>query len=246
MNIYPAIDLKEGKAVRLLKGEMAKATVFNDDPAAQARDFVAAGCQWLHLVDLDGAFAGRSENSQAVQSILASVDVPVQLGGGLRSMDNIDHWLELGVRRVILGTVAVKTPDLVKAACKAHPGRIVVGIDARGGKVATEGWAQTSQMDAADLAKRFEDAGVEAIIFTDIDRDGMLMGVNWQAVADLADAVTIPVIASGGVRDMADVESLRLMAHKTTGRIDGMVIGRALYDGAIDLRAALEVLSVPC
>ncbi|GAK34804.1 1-(5-phosphoribosyl)-5-[(5-phosphoribosylamino)methylideneamino] imidazole-4-carboxamide isomerase [alpha proteobacterium Q-1] len=256
MKLYPAIDLKDGKAVRLQKGDMAKATIFHDDPAAQALDFVKAGCEYLHLVDLDGAFSGRPENAAAVEDILKAVSVPVQLGGGIRSLETIDRWLQLGVSRVILGTAAVKNPALVKAACQQFPGRILVGIDARNGFVATEGWAETSDLPAADLARRFEDVGVEAIIFTDIDRDGMMMGVNWQAVADLARAVRLPIIASGGVRGMDDIMALCATAQAAAdgikggempgGKVDGVVIGRALYDGAVDLRAALQLVSASC
>ena len=242
MILYPAIDLKEGKAVRLIRGDMAQATVFNDDPAAQAAAFAAAGCRWLHLVDLDGAFAGRSANGDAVAAILKRIAIPVQLGGGLRSLDAIARWLELGVARVILGTAAVKDPDLVKAACRRHPGRIAVGIDARGGRVATEGWAETTDIAVTELAARFADAGVAAIIYTDIDRDGTREGVNADAVADLAAAVNMPVIASGGVRDMDDLRRLKAVSDAAPTPIAGVVAGRAIYDGAVDPAAAIALL----
>ena len=236
MDLFPAIDLKDGKAVRLLRGDMASATVFNDDPAAQARAFQAAGFAWLHLVDLDGAFAGAPRNAAAVAAIVAAVDLPVQLGGGIRDMDTLARWLDTGVRRVILGTVAVKDPELVRAACRRFPGRIVVGIDARDGRVATEGWAETSDLAAPELARRFEDAGVAAIVYTDIARDGALEGVNAQATAELARAVEIPVIASGGVGSLDDIARLR--AHEDAG-ITGAIVGRALYDGRLEPAAAL-------
>ena len=240
MHLFPAIDLKGGQAVRLLRGDMAQATVFNDDPSAQAADFKAAGFRWLHLVDLDGAFAGRPVNADAVERIVAAVgDTPVQLGGGIRDLATVERWLERGVTRVILGTVAVKNPELVAEACRAFPGRIVVGIDARAGRVATEGWAETSELAATDLAKRFEDAGVAAIVYTDIDRDGALEGVNVDATAELARAVDIPVIASGGVAGIEDIR--RLMAVEGDG-VTGAILGRALYDGRIDPRAALELV----
>jgi phosphoribosylformimino-5-aminoimidazole carboxamide ribotide isomerase len=241
MHLFPAIDLKGGQAVRLLRGDMAQATVFNDDPSAQAADFKAAGFRWLHLVDLDGAFAGRPVNADAVERIVAAVgDTPVQLGGGIRDLATVERWLERGVTRVILGTVAVKNPDLVAQACRAFPGRIVVGIDARAGRVATEGWAETSDLAAADLAKRFEDAGVAAIVYTDIDRDGALQGVNVEATAELARAVDIPVIASGGVSGIEDIR--RLMEVERDG-VTGAILGRALYDGRIDPREALALTS---
>ena len=241
MHLFPAIDLKGGQAVRLLRGDMAQATVFNDDPSAQAADFKAAGFRWLHLVDLDGAFAGRPVNADAVERIVAAVgDLPVQLGGGIRDLATVERWLERGVTRVILGTVAVKNPDLVAEACRAFPGRIVVGIDARAGRVATEGWAETSELAAAELAKRFEDAGVAAIVYTDIERDGALQGVNVEATAELARAIQIPVIASGGVSGIEDIR--RLMAVEGDG-VTGAILGRALYDGRIDPRAALDLTS---
>jgi phosphoribosylformimino-5-aminoimidazole carboxamide ribotide isomerase len=237
MILYPAIDLKDGQAVRLVHGEMDRATVFGDDPAAQARAFVAAGCHWLHLVDLNGAFAGRPVNGAAVEGILAAVEVPVQLGGGIRDMATIEGWLARGVARVILGTVAVENPELVRAAARAFPGRVAVGIDARAGRVATRGWAEETGVDATDLARQFEDAGVAAIIYTDILRDGAMAGPNVAATEALARTVAIPVIASGGVSSLAD-----LMALRDTGVIAGAISGRALYDGAIDLGAALAAL----
>ena len=238
MNLFPAIDLKDGQAVRLLRGDMATATVFNDDPAEQARAFQAAGFTWLHLVDLNGAFAGAPRNAGVVESILRAVEIPVQLGGGIRDMATVARWLELGVARVILGTVAVTDPDLVRQACRRFPGRIVVGIDARDGYVATEGWAQTSTLAAPELARRFEDAGVAAIVYTDIARDGAMGGVNAEATAELARAVAIPVIASGGVSSVDDIRRLR--AAETDG-VAGAILGRALYDGRIDPAEALAV-----
>ena len=237
MILYPAIDLKDGQCVRLLRGEMSAATVFGDDPAAQALKFQAAGCEWLHLVDLNGAFAGEPVNAAAVQAILARVRVPCQLGGGIRDMGTIAMWLDKGLARVILGTVAVESPDLVRLAAREFPGRVAVGIDARKGLVATKGWAHETDVQATDLARSFEDAGVAAIIYTDIDRDGAMQGPNIEATEALARAVTIPVIASGGVSRMAD-----LIALKATGVIAGAISGRALYDGAIDLAAALNAL----
>jgi len=237
MILFPAIDLKEGQCVRLLRGDMSAATVFGDDPAAQARSFAAAGCEWLHLVDLDGAFAGRPVNADAVRAILAAVEVPVQLGGGIRDRATIEAWLAAGVARVILGTVAVEAPDLVRAAAAAHPGRIAVGLDARGGRVATRGWAEATEIEATDLARRFEDAGIAAIIYTDIERDGAMAGPDVAATAALARAVEIPVIASGGVSSLAD-----LIALRDAGPVAGAITGRALYDGAIDLPQALAAL----
>lgn len=239
MILYPAIDLKDGQAVRLLRGEMDAATVFNDDPAAQARAFVEAGCAWLHLVDLNGAFAGAPVNAAAVEAILAACDVPAQLGGGIRDMATIERWLTKGLARVILGTVAVEQPDLVREAARAFPGQVAVGIDARGGKVATKGWAEHTDVDATDLARSFEDAGVAAIIYTDINRDGAMQGPNVEATADLARAVSIPVIASGGVSSLADLIALRDCGVA----LDGAISGRALYDGALDLGAALRALA---
>ena len=240
MILFPAIDLKDGAAVRLLRGEMGSATVFNPDPAAQAREFAAAGFAWLHLVDLNGAFAGRPVNDAAVRAILAAIDLPVQLGGGIRDMATVEAWLEAGVRRVILGTAAVKTPELVTEACRAFPGRIVVGIDARGGKVALEGWAEASEIEALDLARRFEDCGVAAIVYTDIERDGALQGVNVEATAALAAAIGTPVIASGGVSSLDDLAALR--AVESCG-LEGVIAGRALYDGRIDPKSALALLA---
>ena len=237
MILYPAIDLKDGNAVRLVHGEMGSATVFNDDPAAQARAFVEAGCEWLHLVDLNGAFAGEPVNAAPVEAILAACKVPAQLGGGIRDMATIERWIEKGLARVILGTVAVENPALVREAARAFPGHVAVGIDARAGKVATKGWAEETNVDATDLAKSFEDAGVAAIIYTDILRDGAMKGPNIEATEALARAVSIPVIASGGVSSLAD-----LIALRDTGVISGAISGRALYDGAINLTEALKAL----
>jgi phosphoribosylformimino-5-aminoimidazole carboxamide ribotide isomerase len=242
MILYPAIDLKDGRCVRLKRGEMAQATVFNDDPAAQARAFEAQGFTWLHIVDLNGAFAGKPVNGPAVEAILGSVSIPVQLGGGIRDLATVEMWLGKGVRRIILGTAAVKNPPLVREACQKFPGRIVVGIDARGGKVAVEGWAQTSEIDAIELARRFEDAGVAAIVYTDIDRDGVLQGLNLPATAELARATSIPVIASGGLAGIGDVEALLRPEY---AMLQGVIAGRALYDGRLDARAALAMLSRP-
>ncbi|MEC9346457.1 MAG: 1-(5-phosphoribosyl)-5-[(5-phosphoribosylamino)methylideneamino]imidazole-4-carboxamide isomerase [Pseudomonadota bacterium] len=238
MNLYPAIDLKDGICVRLLRGRMEDATAFNPDPADQARRFRAMGFEKLHLVDLNGAFDGRSTNAPAVEAVLAATDRPVQLGGGIRDRAAIDGWLEKGVARVILGTMALREPQTVRDACRAHPGRIVVGIDARDGRVAVEGWAEQSEMTALDLARAFEDAGVAAIVYTDIDRDGALQGVNAEATAALAEAITIPVIASGGVAGIEDIRRLKALAGSG---IEGAIIGRALYDGRIDPALALEV-----
>ena len=238
MILYPAIDLKDGQAVRLVHGDMDKATVFNDDPAAQARAFEKAGCQWLHLVDLNGAFAGTPVNAAAVEAIVAACKVPAQLGGGIRDMATIEAWLRKGLARVILGTVAVEDPDLVREAARAFPGQVAVGIDARGGKVATKGWATETDVDATDLARSFEDAGVAAIIYTDINRDGAMGGPNIPGTEAQARAVSIPVIASGGVASLGDLQAL-----KATGAIAGAISGRALYDGAIDLGVALQALA---
>ena len=239
MILFPAIDLKEGRCVRLKLGEMASATVYNEDPAAQAKAFEEQGFEWLHVVDLDGAFAGESRNGAAVEAILKATRNPVQLGGGIRTLAHIEAWLEKGLARVILGTVAVRDPDLVRAACKAFPGRIAVGIDARGGKVAVEGWAEASTLGAVELAQKFEGAGVAAIIYTDIDRDGVLAGINWDATIDLAEAVSIPVIASGGLASMADIVRMTMPDAR---RLEGAISGRALYDGRIDPQEALAVL----
>ncbi|MEO1001443.1 MAG: 1-(5-phosphoribosyl)-5-[(5-phosphoribosylamino)methylideneamino]imidazole-4-carboxamide isomerase [Pseudomonadota bacterium] len=239
MQLYPAIDLKDGACVRLLRGEMAEATVFNDDPGAQAAAFAAAGCRWLHVVDLNGAFAGKTVNGAAVAAILGAVAVPVQLGGGIRDRAGIERWLEAGVARVILGTAALRDPALVRAAAAAHPGRVAVGIDARGGRVAVEGWAETSDVTALDLARRFEDAGVAALIYTDIARDGAMEGPNVAETAALAEAVAIPVIASGGVSSLADLAALKAAAPG----LDGVISGRALYDGRLDLAEAVALLA---
>ncbi|MGX1744255.1 1-(5-phosphoribosyl)-5-[(5-phosphoribosylamino)methylideneamino]imidazole-4-carboxamide isomerase [Bosea sp. NPDC055353] len=240
MILFPAIDLKEGRCVRLKQGDMAQATVFNDDPAAQAAAFEGQGFQWLHVVDLDGAFAGKPMNAAAVEAILKRVAFPVQLGGGIRDMKTVAGWLDKGIRRVIIGTAAVRDPGFVREAAKAFPGRVAVGIDARDGFVAVEGWAETSSLAAADLGKRFEDAGVAAIIYTDIARDGMLGGINWEGTIALAQAVSIPVIASGGLASMADIE--RLCADDAA-ILEGAITGRALYDGRIDPAAALKRLA---
>ncbi|MFT5870990.1 MAG: phosphoribosylformimino-5-aminoimidazole carboxamide ribotide isomerase [Paracoccaceae bacterium] len=237
MILYPAIDLKDGQAVRLYKGDMDQATVFSDSPAAQARSFQDAGCEWLHLVDLNGAFAGEPVNGAAVEAILAETKVPTQLGGGIRDMATIEAWLRKGIARVILGTVAVEDPDLVRQAARAFPGQIAVGLDAREGRVATRGWAEETDIMVTDLARSFEDAGVAAIIYTDINRDGAMQGPNIPATEDLARATSIPVIASGGVSSLAD-----LIALRDTGVISGAISGRALYDGALDLAEALAAL----
>ncbi len=241
MILYPAIDLKDGVCVRLERGAMDRATVFNPDPAAQAKSFADAGFQWLHVVDLNGAFAGRSENGAAVEKILAATGgLPVQLGGGIRDRAAVAGWLARGVARVILGTAAVRDPALVRAAAREFPGRVAVGIDARGGRVAVEGWAETSEMTAVDLARRFEDAGVAAIIFTDIDRDGVFAGLNFAATRALAEAVSIPVIASGGLASIADVRTLAAPENRI---LAGAIAGRALYDGRLDARDALALLA---
>ena len=240
MIFLPAIDLKEGSCVRLLRGDMGQATVFNDDPGAQAADFVAAGAEWLHVVDLDGAFAGNPKNADAVQSIISGLgNIPMQLGGGIRTMETIEFWLDAGVRRVILGTVALTDPDLVFAACKKYPGRIAVGIDAKDGMVATEGWAKVSDMPAIKLAHKFEAAGVAAIIHTDIARDGAMAGPNWEASLEIAKAVSIPVIISGGVSSMDD---LVILKEKCGTRISGVISGRAVYDGAFTVKEAVDAL----
>lgn len=246
MILYPAIDLKDGACVRLLRGELQDATVFNDDPADQARRFAVAGFRWIHVVDLNGAFSGRPVNDAAVDGIIAATDLPVQLGGGIRTIETVGHWLENGVSRVVLGTAALKNPALVREACDLFPGQIAVGIDAREGMVAVEGWAETSTMTALELALKFEDCGVSAIVFTDIDRDGALTGPNVESTAALAAALTTPVIASGGVSSLGDLAALKAVEH--TG-IAGVISGRALYDGRIDPKAALALLGgdpVPC
>jgi phosphoribosylformimino-5-aminoimidazole carboxamide ribotide isomerase len=235
--IYPAIDLKDGACVRLRQGEMEGATVYASDPGAQAKVWQDAGCRWIHVVDLNGAFAGKPVNGDAVRQILKSVTVPVQLGGGIRDMQGVAAWLDAGISRVILGSAALKNPALVRDACKAYPNRVVVGIDAKNGMVATEGWADVSDVTALDLAARFEDCGVAAIIYTDISRDGMLGGVNIEATLDLARHVKIPVIASGGIGGM---DHLHALQQASAGTLEGVVIGRALYDGRIDLKAALK------
>ncbi len=239
MILFPAIDLKDGACVRLLRGEMSAATTFNTDPADQARRFVAAGCEWLHVVDLDGAFAGKPVNAEAVAAIVAAANVPVQLGGGIRDEAAIERWLGAGIARVILGTAALRKPEFVRAACRRWPGRIVVGIDARDGLVAVEGWAKTSNIKALDLALLFEQAGVAAIVYTDISRDGAMVGPNVEATVDLAFQLTTPVIASGGVSSIEDLKSLK--SHEKAGII-GVICGRALYDGRIDLAAAAKLL----
>jgi phosphoribosylformimino-5-aminoimidazole carboxamide ribotide isomerase len=241
LTLYPAIDLKDGQCVRLRRGDMDDATVYSTDPAGQARAWQDAGFAWLHVVDLNGAFTGRPVNGAAVAAILAAVSIPVQLGGGIRDMAGIEAWLAAGVRRVILGSAAVRQPELVAEACRAFPGRIVVGIDARDGKVATDGWAETSSIGARDLAQRFEDAGVEAIVYTDISRDGMLSGLNLAQTVALASAVTVPIIASGGVAGLRDLIDLRVAAPGTT--IDGVIVGRALYDGRLTPAQALAALA---
>jgi len=239
MILFPAIDLKGGQCVRLVRGDMAAATVFNDDPAAQARDFAAMGFSWLHVVDLDGAFAGGSVNGAAVRGIRQAVDLKIQLGGGIRDRAAIEAWLELGIDRVVLGTAALRDPALVREAAAAHPGRVVVGIDGRDGKVAIQGWAEQSEIGTVDLARRFADAGVAAIVYTDIARDGALSGVDAAATAAFARAAGVPVIASGGVASMADIAALKAEAG---AGIEGIISGRALYDGRVDPREALALL----
>lgn len=239
MILFPAIDLKDGQCVRLKLGEMDQATVFNDDPAAQALAFERQGFEYLHIVDLNGAFAGRPVNAAAVDAILKAITIPAQLGGGIRDLATIETWLAKGIRRVILGTIAVRNPDLVREACRLFPGRVAVGIDAKGGKVAVEGWAETSELTAIALARRFEDAGVTAIIYTDIDRDGVLAGLNLASTVELARAVKIPVIASGG---LASIDDIRALTRPENRLLEGAISGRALYDGRIDPREALAVL----
>lgn len=243
MILFPAIDLKDGQCVRLKLGDMAQATVFNDDPAAQAKSFQDQGFDWLHLVDLNGAFEGKPVNAAAVEAILRAVKLPVQLGGGIRSLDQIEAWLAKGIRRVILGTVALRQPELVHEACRLFPGRIAVGIDAKSGRVAVEGWAETSDLTAVDLARRFADAGVSAIIFTDIDRDGVLKGLNIESTLELARAVPIPVIASGGLASMDDIDRL---LQPDCRILEGAISGRALYDGRIDVPRALRSIREAC
>jgi phosphoribosylformimino-5-aminoimidazole carboxamide ribotide isomerase len=240
MKLYPAIDLKDGRCVRLLRGDMDAATVFNDDPANQAAAFQAAGCGNLHMVDLNGAIEGRPVNAAAVEAILAATSLNTQLGGGIRDGDTAAQWLDRGIGRVILGTLALREPELVRELCRRHPGRIAVGIDARDGRVAVEGWVEQSDMLAVDLARRFEDAGAAAIIYTDIDRDGAMQGPNVEATANLARALTTPVIASGGVHGLDDLRALKAVADSG---IDGVIVGRALYDGAFSAAEALTVLA---
>lgn len=238
MILYPAIDLKNNQCVRLLRGEMDKATVFAKSPGDQAALFEEAGFKWLHMVDLNGAFEGKPVNSEAVKAILARVRMPVQLGGGIRSMDMIAHWLEAGISRVILGTAALKNPQLVKEACRQFPGKIAVGIDAKNGKVAVEGWAEVSDMPAVDLAKKFEDAGVVAIIYTDISKDGAMQGPNVEETVKLAESITTPVIASGGISSLEDIKHYK---NAEPSGVEGCILGRALYEGAIDVKEALKL-----
>ena len=239
MILFPAIDLKDGQCVRLKLGDMAEATVFNDDPAAQARIFERQGFSWLHLVDLNGAFDGRPVNGRAVEAILAAIKIPTQLGGGIRSLASVEHWLTRGARRVILGTIALRNPEIVRDACKEFPGQIVVGIDAKSGLVAVEGWGESSTLTAIELARRFEDAGVSAIIFTDIDRDGILKGINFAKTLELANAINIPVIASGGLASIADIERL---LQPDCAILEGAISGRAIYDGRLDPAEALKLI----
>ena len=239
MILFPAIDLKGGQCVRLVRGDMAQATVFNDSPAAQAKIFETQGFEYLHIVDLDGAFAGKPVNAEAVSSILTACKIPLQLGGGIRDMATIERWLARGVARVIIGTAAVRDPDLVREAARKHPGRVAVGIDARDGLVAVEGWAEVSTLSAAELGKRFEDAGVAAIVYTDISRDGVLAGLNFDATVALAEAVRIPVIASGG---FASIEDVKELLKPEQAKLAGAIAGRALYDGRIDPREALALI----
>ena len=242
MILFPAIDLKEGQVVRLLYGDLDAVTVYGEDPGAQAKAFADIGFPWLHVVDLNGAVEGRPVNDEAVKSIRASFSGKMQLGGGIRTLENIKHWLDLGIDRVILGTIAARDPELVKEACCLYPGQIVVGIDAKGGKVAVEGWVETGEMTALDLALKFEDAGVAAIVFTDIDRDGALTGVNLQATVDLANAISIPVIASGGVADIGDIKAV-MDAKNDGANLEGAISGRALYDGRLDAKEAMELIN---
>ena len=242
MILFPAIDLKEGQVVRLLYGDLDAVTVYGEDPGAQAKAFADIGFPWLHVVDLNGAVEGRPVNDAAVKSIRASFSGKMQLGGGIRTLENIKHWLDLGIDRVILGTIAARDPELVKEACRLYPGQIVVGIDAKGGKVAVEGWVETGEMTALDLALKFEDAGVAAIVFTDIDRDGALTGVNLQATVDLANAISIPVIASGGVADIGDIKGV-MDAKNDGANLEGAISGRALYDGRLDAKEAMELIN---
>jgi len=240
MILFPAIDLKDGQCVRLKLGDMEQATVYNPDPGAQAKAFEDQGFEWLHVVDLNGAFAGESVNGATVDAILKATKNPVQLGGGIRTLDHIEYWLSRGLARVILGTIAVRDPALVIEACKKFPGRVAVGIDAKGGKVAVEGWAEASELGVIELAKKFEGAGVAAIIYTDIDRDGILAGINWASTLELAEAVSIPVIASGG---LASIEDVKRMLQPDGRKLEGAISGRALYDGRIDPAEALALIS---
>lgn len=239
MILFPAIDLKNGQCVRLEQGDMARATVFNLDPAAQARSFAAQGFEYLHVVDLDGAFAGKPVNAQAVEAMLKVITMPVQLGGGIRDLGTVEAWLDKGITRVIIGTAAVRDPELVKSAARKFPGRVTVGLDARDGKVAVEGWAESSQVTALEIAKRFEDAGVAAIIFTDIARDGLLKGLNLDATIALADAISIPVIASGG---LASIDDVKRLLEPDCAILEGAISGRALYDGRLDPAEALRLI----
>ena len=239
MILFPAIDLKDGQCVRLKLGDMAQATVFNDNPAAQALNFQQQGFEWLHLVDLNGAFEGRPVNAKAVEDILKTITIPMQLGGGIRDIATIEHWLAHGLTRVILGTVALRNPEIVRAACKKFPGQIVVGIDAKSGYVAVEGWGESSSLTAIDLGKRFEDAGVSAIIFTDIDRDGILKGINFEKTLELANAVNIPVIASGG---LASIDDVKRLLKPDCAILEGAISGRAIYDGRLDPAEALQLI----
>jgi len=239
MILFPAIDLKDGQCVRLKLGDMEQATIFNDNPAAQAKRFEAQGFEWLHLVDLNGAFEGRPVNARAVEEILKAISIPVQLGGGIRDLATIERWLSRGVTRVILGTIALRNPDIVREACKEFPGEIVVGIDAKAGHVAVEGWGESSSLTAIELGKRFEDVGVSAIVFTDIDRDGILKGINFEKTLELANSVNIPVIASGGLASIKDVERL---LEPDCAILEGAISGRAIYDGRLDPQAALKLI----
>ncbi len=240
MELYPAIDLKEGQCVRLWRGRMDRATVFSDDPAGQAKSFAAQGCRWLHVVDLDGAFAGKPVNGHAVDSILGAAKIPVQLGGGIRDLATVERWLERGIARVVLGTLALRAPEIAREACAKFPRQIAIGIDAKAGRVAVEGWAEASDMEAGDLARRFEDSGAAAIVYTDIDRDGTMAGLNVEGTAELARGLSIPVIASGGVASIEDIKALK---RAEDAGIGGVIVGRALYDGRLDLKEALSVLA---